>query len=254
MTHGLYFWLQWFTSTSRELSNRNYIPLHDEYFQGKSWSLNVCFIFLQRGLPILCRDSQFAFMSSKSVLKEQACWDFSQFHAHFCLWSLVLNANFSWGQIEIMGVIYFGKNTCHNCFGLCIFWAALLEFHLCNLYVLVSDFLNFTKWLTFLKLQRVKVYRLNDDGKWDDRGTGHVTVDFLEVILIFILHFIQSSTILQNICLLPRFWGFCWILSLPISQPKNVKGEGEGTPIHTPQPLMRSPNWNWGPFFPSLPQ
>uniref|UniRef100_A0A6N2MWF4 Uncharacterized protein n=2 Tax=Salix viminalis TaxID=40686 RepID=A0A6N2MWF4_SALVM len=29
-------------------------------------------------------------------------------------------------------------------------------------------------------IQRVKVYRLNDDGKWDDQGTGHVTVDYLE--------------------------------------------------------------------------
>ncbi|KAL5700910.1 hypothetical protein ACHQM5_026308 [Ranunculus cassubicifolius] len=29
-------------------------------------------------------------------------------------------------------------------------------------------------------MQRVKVYRLNDDGKWDDRGTGHVTVDYYE--------------------------------------------------------------------------
>ncbi|KAL9325617.1 hypothetical protein ACSQ67_006262 [Phaseolus vulgaris] len=28
--------------------------------------------------------------------------------------------------------------------------------------------------------QRVKVYRLNDEGKWDDQGTGHVTVDYLE--------------------------------------------------------------------------
>ncbi|KAH1209067.1 Serine/threonine-protein phosphatase 4 regulatory subunit 3 [Glycine max] len=28
--------------------------------------------------------------------------------------------------------------------------------------------------------QRVKVYRMNDDGKWDDKGTGHVTVDYLE--------------------------------------------------------------------------
>lgn len=33
---------------------------------------------------------------------------------------------------------------------------------------------------TLNSMQRVKVYRLNDDGKWDDRGTGHVTVDFLE--------------------------------------------------------------------------
>lgn len=29
-------------------------------------------------------------------------------------------------------------------------------------------------------MQRVKVYRLNDDGKWDDQGTGHVMVDYLE--------------------------------------------------------------------------
>ncbi|CAM8903018.1 unnamed protein product [Rhodiola kirilowii] len=29
-------------------------------------------------------------------------------------------------------------------------------------------------------LQRVKVYRLNDEGKWDDQGTGHVTVDYVE--------------------------------------------------------------------------
>lgn len=29
--------------------------------------------------------------------------------------------------------------------------------------------------------QRVKVYRLNDEGKWDDRGTGHVSVEYLEV-------------------------------------------------------------------------
>ncbi len=29
--------------------------------------------------------------------------------------------------------------------------------------------------------QRVKVYRLNDDGKWDDQGTGHVSVDYMEV-------------------------------------------------------------------------
>ncbi|KAG5632604.1 hypothetical protein H5410_004321 [Solanum commersonii] len=31
-----------------------------------------------------------------------------------------------------------------------------------------------------ISLPRVKVYRLNDDGKWDDQGTGHVTVDYLE--------------------------------------------------------------------------
>ncbi|KAM7277934.1 hypothetical protein ACFE04_005068 [Oxalis oulophora] len=29
-------------------------------------------------------------------------------------------------------------------------------------------------------MQRVKVYRLSSDGKWDDLGTGHVTVDYFE--------------------------------------------------------------------------
>ncbi|KFK38130.1 hypothetical protein AALP_AA3G073500 [Arabis alpina] len=29
-------------------------------------------------------------------------------------------------------------------------------------------------------IQRVKVYHLNEDGKWDDRGTGHVSIDYVE--------------------------------------------------------------------------
>ncbi|KAM3349493.1 hypothetical protein ACQJBY_022454 [Aegilops geniculata] len=29
-------------------------------------------------------------------------------------------------------------------------------------------------------MQRVKVYRLRDGGKWDDQGTGHVAVDYIE--------------------------------------------------------------------------
>lgn len=32
-------------------------------------------------------------------------------------------------------------------------------------------------------LQRVKVYRLNDEGLWDDKGTGHVSVELVEVRL-----------------------------------------------------------------------
>ncbi|PWA79857.1 binding protein [Artemisia annua] len=34
---------------------------------------------------------------------------------------------------------------------------------------------------TSSSMQRVKVYRLNGEGKWDDQGTGHVTIDYLEV-------------------------------------------------------------------------
>ncbi|EES02902.2 hypothetical protein BDA96_03G163800 [Sorghum bicolor] len=29
-------------------------------------------------------------------------------------------------------------------------------------------------------MQRVKVYRLTDGGKWDDQGTGHVSIDYIE--------------------------------------------------------------------------
>lgn len=34
--------------------------------------------------------------------------------------------------------------------------------------------------MDFHYLQRVKVYRLNEEGKWDDKGTGHVCVEYLE--------------------------------------------------------------------------
>jgi len=46
-------------------------------------------------------------------------------------------------------------------------------------------FLPIRCWIILLTLvfilQRVKVYHLNEDGKWDDRGTGHVSIDFVEV-------------------------------------------------------------------------
>ena len=31
------------------------------------------------------------------------------------------------------------------------------------------------------------MYHLNEDGKWDDRGTGHVSIDYVEVCFFFIL-------------------------------------------------------------------
>ena len=30
-------------------------------------------------------------------------------------------------------------------------------------------------------MQRVKVYRLNEQGQWDDKGTGHVSAEVMEV-------------------------------------------------------------------------
>lgn len=45
-------------------------------------------------------------------------------------------------------------------------------------------------WVEFahilLSFQRVKIYCLNEDGKWDDQGTGLVTVDYLEVCLPYL--------------------------------------------------------------------
>lgn len=48
-------------------------------------------------------------------------------------------------------------------------------------------------------MQRVKVYRLNVDGKWDDQGTGHVTVDYLErseELGLFVVDEEQNETVL----------------------------------------------------------
>lgn len=48
--------------------------------------------------------------------------------------------------------------------------------HLCYMWPVLHHWYFF-----FYNFQRVKVYRLNDDGKWDDQGTGHVSVDYMEV-------------------------------------------------------------------------
>jgi len=50
-------------------------------------------------------------------------------------------------------------------------------------------FISFYLISLLIGFQRVKVYRLNDEGKWDDQGTGHVSVDYLEVCKSFFLCF-----------------------------------------------------------------
>eukprot|EP00268_Persea_americana_P059086 TRINITY_DN7216_c0_g2_i3.p1 TRINITY_DN7216_c0_g2~~TRINITY_DN7216_c0_g2_i3.p1 ORF type:complete len:586 (-),score=80.88 TRINITY_DN7216_c0_g2_i3:2569-4326(-) len=50
-------------------------------------------------------------------------------------------------------------------------------------------------------MQRVKVYRLNDTGKWDDRGTGHVSVDCCqgsENLGLFVIDEDDHETILMH--------------------------------------------------------
>ena len=42
-------------------------------------------------------------------------------------------------------------------------------------------------------MQRVKVYRLNSDGLWDDKGTGHVSVEYLEVRLLLLCSFADAA-------------------------------------------------------------
>ena len=81
---------------------------------------------------------------------------------------------------------------------------------LCNLYIILFWYWNL-EWLGCLYdlflgsssywIQRVKVYRLNDDGKWDDQGTGHVTVDYLEVCAPFWWSFyLWPTCLLQFVC------------------------------------------------------
>ncbi|KAA3478634.1 serine/threonine-protein phosphatase 4 regulatory subunit 3A-like isoform X5 [Gossypium australe] len=48
--------------------------------------------------------------------------------------------------------------------------------------------------------KRVKVYRLNEDGKWDDQGTGHVTVDYLERSEELALYFLMKRTTRHCLC------------------------------------------------------
>lgn len=61
-------------------------------------------------------------------------------------------------------------------------------------------------------LQRVKVYRLNDDGKWDDQGTGHVTVDYIEVSFsrMFDVQFIPFCLFCQKMIYMNRLRGLIY--------------------------------------------
>jgi hypothetical protein len=34
--------------------------------------------------------------------------------------------------------------------------------------------------LDYSYMQRVKVYKLNAEGMWDDKGTGHVSIEYME--------------------------------------------------------------------------
>ncbi|KAK8548819.1 hypothetical protein V6N13_054412 [Hibiscus sabdariffa] len=57
----------------------------------------------------------------------------------------------------------------------------------------------------FNSLQRVKVYRLSEDGKWDIQGTGHVTVDFLErseKLALFVIDEEDNETLIVH-CISP---------------------------------------------------
>ncbi|KAK8572064.1 hypothetical protein V6N13_047686 [Hibiscus sabdariffa] len=57
----------------------------------------------------------------------------------------------------------------------------------------------------FNSLQRVKVYRLSEDGKWDVQGTGHVTVDYLErseKLALFVIDEEDNETLIVH-CISP---------------------------------------------------
>ncbi|KAA3480380.1 serine/threonine-protein phosphatase 4 regulatory subunit 3A isoform X1 [Gossypium australe] len=61
-----------------------------------------------------------------------------------------------------------------------------------------NDILWYTRPTPFSVSDRVKVYRLNEDGKWDDQGTGHVTVDYLEDNETLLVHRICPDDIYRK--------------------------------------------------------
>lgn len=50
-------------------------------------------------------------------------------------------------------------------------------------------------------MQRVKVYRLTNDGQWDDQGTGHITIDYIEgsrEIALAVVDEVDNDTLLLH--------------------------------------------------------
>ncbi|XP_057829704.2 uncharacterized protein LOC131040764 isoform X3 [Cryptomeria japonica] len=64
--------------------------------------------------------------------------------------------------------------------GLCCYVCCKYEFSDVAILKMQGFLPDFCLYSVQTLLLRVKVYRLSDDGKWDDRGTGHVSVEYLE--------------------------------------------------------------------------
>lgn len=76
----------------------------------------------------------------------------------------------------------------YNFFISCYLWIVMYyNLYIWNCYVrcVLNNIGLYCSVFLLIGFQRVKVYRLNADGKWDDQGTGHVTVDYLEVCTPF---------------------------------------------------------------------
>ena len=54
------------------------------------------------------------------------------------------------------------------------------------------------------------MYHLNEDGKWDDRGTGHVSIDYVEVRFVIL---IELNSILLALILLVNV-GACGVMGI----------------------------------------
>lgn len=105
---------------------------------------------------------------------------------HYSLWELVLGLPCSWFR---------NLGFCASCLEysdryvlfLFVNFSILKTLNFWNiisfiLFRIIAEMVHMSQ-LTAFVFQRVKVYRLNDDGKWDDQGTGHVSVDYIEVCL-----------------------------------------------------------------------
>lgn len=64
-------------------------------------------------------------------------------------------------------------------------------------------------------VQRVKVYRLTNDGQWDDQGTGHITIDYIEVWSTLDSYLLETSSKMIT-AIFVSYWGIGKLVSVGI--------------------------------------
>lgn len=68
-----------------------------------------------------------------------------------------------------------------------------------------------------MDIHRVKVYKLNEEGTWDDTGTGHVNVEYIEVRIVFFSVFVVVRILVSLFRYLSQAHIFpCLLLALQV--------------------------------------